>query len=158
MHPISTDQLAAPTRTDAAILDDIWVALEQQKFDEIRTTVVHGIVTIAGKVDSWSDRRSIVASIGLIDGVRRVINALELRAPPLDELALRMSIEQALARRAMREARGVELAIEGRHVTATGIVETPAARAAVLGALVGTAGVHNVEDHLRIAPRDRTGR
>ena len=63
---------------------------------------------------------------------------------------VRRSIEDALARRAEREARDLELDISDGRVTVSGVVHSWAERQAVVGAVRGTPGVRDVSDRLHI--------
>ena len=141
-------------RTDAAILDAIRLALDEPIREEIFVTSLAGAVTLMGKVDSWSQRRSIGVCVHAIAGVRRVLNNLMVRAPALAATGVRMAIEDALARRAVREARRVDFEIYDGRVTVTGTVGSSGEHDAVVGAVIGTFGVRSVDDQLHIgAPR-----
>jgi osmotically-inducible protein OsmY len=137
-------------RSDAEILDSIRIALDWQVFYQLEVTVIAGTVTIGGKVDSWSERRNLATVLRQIDGVHDVVNRLVVRAPPIGDMTVRIAIEQALARRAMREARRIDLTIAGTRVTVGGTVGSAGERDAVLGALIGTPGVESVDDQLQI--------
>jgi len=137
-------------RPDTEILDSIRIALDWQVFYELSLTVVTGVVTIDGKVDSWSERRNLDTVLRQIDGVRNVVNHLTVRAPPIGEVTIRIAIEQALARRAMREARRIEFAIAGGRVTVIGTVRSFGEHDAVIGALISTPGVDSIDDQLEV--------
>jgi osmotically-inducible protein OsmY len=137
-------------RSDSEILDTIRTAFEWQLFYELSITVISGTVTLEGSVGSWSERQNLATVVRQIDGVGNVINRLVVRAVPVGEMTLRMAIEQALARHAMREARRIDVTITGARVTVSGMIGSAAERDAVIGALVGTAGVGSVDDLLEI--------
>ena len=145
-------------RTDAAIIHDIRLTLNGPVLDEIQVTSLAGTVTLNGKVDSWSQRRSIAVLVHEIDGVCRVLNRLVVRVPALAASRVRMAIEDALARHAMREARRVDVEIYDGRVTVTGTVGSSGEHDAVVGAVVGTFGVRSVDDQLDIAPSHRANR
>lgn len=140
----------SPPRLDAEILDSVRIALEREVFYQLSLTVIEGIVTVDGKVDSWSERRSIDTVLHRIAGVRRVVNHLAVRVPPIGELTIRIAIEQALTRRAMREARRIDLAIAGARVTVIGTVRSSGEHDAVIGALIATPGVDSIDDQLEV--------
>jgi osmotically-inducible protein OsmY len=148
MH--TTTSVHPPQRPDAEILDSIRIAVDWQLFSELALTVVGGIVTIDGNVDSWSERRNLDTVVRQIDGVRNVVNHLTVRAPPIGEVTLRIAIEQALARRAMREARRIDLAIAGARVTVIGTVRSFGEHDAVIGALISTPSVESIDDQLEV--------
>jgi osmotically-inducible protein OsmY len=145
-------------RPDDAILDEVRLTFVGPMIDEIGVTSLSGIVTLRGPVDSWSQRRSIGMVVHEIDGVRRVLNLLTVRAPALAATGVRTAIEDALARRAMREARRLDFEIYDGRVTVTGRVGSSGERDTVVGAVVGMAGVRSVDDQLRIGPAERAGR
>jgi osmotically-inducible protein OsmY len=140
---------------DGEILREIRSRLDWQTFYELRVMVIEGVVTVDGKVDSWTERRTIGAILSSVPGVRGVVNVLAVRPAPLREPTLRMSIEHALELRATRGARRLEVSVGvGGRVTVVGTVGSHGERAAVLGAIVGTLGVVSVDDQLRIAAPD----
>ena len=74
---------------------------------------------------------------------------------------VRKAIEQALERRAEREARRIRVDVKDGTVTLTGAVHSWAERKSVVAAARFTRGVQAIEDHLRTEPvlsyRPRTG-
>lgn len=149
-----SDSSASGRRTDEAILDDVRVSLERRIMFGTTVTVIGGAVMLGGKVDSWSQRRGAGLDAGAIDGVRRVVNLLVVKEPDLAATSLRISIEDALTRRAVREARRLDLEIHDGRVTVTGVVGCAAERDAIIGALVGCRGVRGVNNDIAIAPPD----
>jgi hypothetical protein len=145
-----TTPLDPPQRPDPEILDSIRIAVDWQLFSELALTVIGGIVTIDGNVDSWSERRNLDTVVRQIDGVRNVVNHLTVRAPPIGEATIRIAIEQALARRAMREAGRIDLAIAGARVTVIGTVRSFGEHDAVIGALISTPSVESIDDQLEV--------
>ena len=85
-------------------------------------------------------------------GVKIVVNKITVKAaqPMMEDV--RRSIEQALERRAEREARGIRVDVRDGTVTLTGSVHSWAERKSVLAAARFTPGVQAVEDHLRTQP------
>lgn len=67
---------------------------------------------------------------------------------------VRKAIEQALERRAEREAKGIRVDVRDGAVTLTGTVHSWAERKSVVAAARFTPGVHAVEDRLRTEPGD----
>jgi osmotically-inducible protein OsmY len=143
------------TRTDADIARAVRIALEWDVFvphQRIRTTVSQGVVTLEGSADYWSQRDDAQRAIKNLEGVRGIINRIEVKPPIVPTDRMRQSIEAALERHAEREARRVSLDVENGRVTVSGVVGSYGEREAVVGAVRGTPGVRAVDDKLRIEP------
>ncbi len=142
-------------RTDADIARAVRNALEWDVFvphQRIRTTVARGLVTLEGSADYWSQREDAQRAIKNLEGVRGIINRIEVRPPIVPSARVRHAIEAALERHAEREARRVSLDITEGRVTVSGVVGSFGEREAVVGAIRGTPGVSTVDDKLRIEP------
>jgi osmotically-inducible protein OsmY len=63
---------------------------------------------------------------------------------------IRRKIEEALERRAEREAERISVQVDDATVTLTGTVRSWAEKLAIMGAVGHASGVHAVQDHLRI--------
>lgn len=142
-------------RTDADIAHAVRTALEWDVFvphQRIRTTVSQGVVTLEGTADYWTQRDDAQRAIKNLDGVRGIINRIEVRPPAVPTDRVRHAIEGALERHAEREARRVSLEVSDGRVTVSGVVGSYGEREAVVGAVRGTPGVRAVDDKLRIEP------
>ena len=142
-------------RTDTEIASAVRHAFEWDVFvpeARIRTTVSDGWVTFEGDVDYWSQRDAAEKVVRNLTGVRGVSNKIEIKPPKVIPYDVRQSIEEALERRAEREARRISVAVSDGRVTLSGVVRSWAEREAVIGAARGTPGVRSVDDHLRIEP------
>jgi osmotically-inducible protein OsmY len=128
-----------------ALIWDVYVPEER-----IQTTVSDGWVTLDGDVESWSQRNAAEDAIQNLMGVRGVMNRLTVNAPAVDAEDLRAAIENALERRAEREADRIRIAVDKGHVTLTGRVQSWAERQAIQGTVAGTRGVRQVENHLQV--------
>lgn len=146
-------------RSDTDIAKAVRLALQWDVFvpdARIRSTVSHGWVTLEGEVDYLNQRDDCDRTVRNLAGVRGVTNKIEVASRQLDETRVKSAIEQALERRAEREARHVGVVVENGRAILDGVVGTRAERDAVVGAARGTTGVRAVEDHLRIDPYART--
>jgi osmotically-inducible protein OsmY len=83
-----------------------------------------------------------------------VINAIDVNLPYVKTETIRNEIEHALERRAVREARHIDIDVRNGIVTLTGPVQSWAEREAVLGAARYTQGVRQVEDRLHFGQVD----
>jgi len=139
-------------RTDTEIARAVRQALEWDVFvpeEKITSTVTDGWVTLEGTVDRWSQRNDAERAVRNLSGVKFVVNKLTVKpAKPVTE-DVRRSIEEALERRAEREARRIRVDVKDGTVTLTGAVHSWAERKSVVAAARFTPGVQVVEDHLR---------
>lgn len=141
--------------TDAEIAEAVRAALvaDQMVPDErISTTVDDGFVTLEGTVDYASQREDAARAIQGLANLRGVFNHIVVDPPVLVQPAeLRMALEGAIARHAVRAADQVKIDIEGARVTLSGVVDSLGERIAIVGAARGTRGVGSVEDRLSVA-------
>lgn len=144
---LRTDQdLAQAVR--AALIWDVYVPDER-----ITSTVSAGWVTLAGDVDQWHQREDAGRAVERLAGVRGVTNRIALRMKPaVDPAKLRDSIEAALARRAEREARRIEIKVEGDHVRLNGCVHSWAERNAVERLVAYSPGVRHIQNDVVVDP------
>lgn len=145
-----------PGRTDTEIAEAVrnalyWDVLVPE--EKIRTTVSAGVVVLEGEVATASQRDDAERAVRNLAGVRSVRNQIEVSPAPMNALIMRRAIEDALERRADRDARKLRIEVEkGGLVTLFGAVRSWDERRAVVGAVRGTAGVRRVEDRLHIDP------
>jgi osmotically-inducible protein OsmY len=142
-------------RTDTEIAQAVRRALEWDVFvlnERITSTVTDGWVTLAGQVERWSQREDAERAIRNLTGVKVVVNNITVTPAEPAIGDVRKAIEQALERRAEREARQIGVDVRDGTVTLTGPVHSWAERKSVLAAARFTAGVRAVEDHLRTEP------
>lgn len=139
-------------RSDAEIAQAVRTAFEWHASvpaDRIQAKVEKGWVTLTGEVD-WEYQRAAAASlvrplIGVV-GVSNVIT-LKARTTP-DNIGKR--IRDALTRQAEREAKGIEVKIEGSTAVLRGSVHSWAERIAAQGAAWSAPGITGVNNELRV--------
>lgn len=144
-----------PGRTDTEIAHAVRNALVWDVFvpdTRIQSTVSDGVVTLDGEVDTWTQHEDAERAVRNLAGVRAVMNLIAVKGPKVEALKVRKSIEDALERRAEREAKRIWLEVHDGGVKIFGTVRSWAERAAVIGAAKGTPGVRSVEDKLEIEP------
>jgi osmotically-inducible protein OsmY len=140
--------------TDTEIAQAVRRALDWDVFvpeEQITSTVSNGWVTLAGTVDLWSDRESAERAIRNLQGVRGVTNTITVTPSTVSSLDVRMAIEEALERRAEREAKKIEVHVTDGAVRLTGTVQSWQDKEAVASAARFTPGVRSVDNQLRIA-------
>jgi osmotically-inducible protein OsmY len=118
--------------------------------ERLRVTVEHGWVHLSGEVDWEFQRRAAEKALRPLTGVVGVSNEIMLaaKAAPGD---LSSRIEQALQRQALREARRIEVAVDGTKVTLRGQVHSWQERDAAQGAVWAAPGVRTVINELNVA-------
>lgn len=144
-------------RTDTEIAQAVRQALEWDVFvlqERITSMVTDGQVTLDGTVERWSERAAAERAVRNLVGVKRVVNHIIVQPPSPATQDVRKAIEQALERRAEREAKGIRVDVRDGTVTLTGTVHSWAERKSVVAAARFTPGVHAVEDRLRTEPGD----
>ena len=142
-------------RTDTEIAQAVRRALEWDVFvpeEKITSTISEGWITLEGTVNLWSQREDAERAVRNLTGVKGVVNRIVVTSPKPVTEDVRKAIEQALERRAEREARQINVDVRDGTVTLTGAVHSWAERRSVLAAARFTPGVRVVEDHLRMEP------
>jgi osmotically-inducible protein OsmY len=142
-------------RTDTEIAQAVRRALEWDVFvpeEQITSTVTDGWVTLEGTVERWSQREDAERAVRNLTGVKMVVNKVTVTPAKPVTGDVKKAIEQALERRAEREARQIGVDVRDGTVTLTGPVHSWAERRSVLSAARFTPGVRAVEDHLRTEP------
>ena len=144
-------------RTDTEIAKDVRFALEWDAYvpdKDIQSTVSDGWVTLEGQVHTLLQKEDAAKAIRGVKGVEGVNNRLVVDPVKADPEKLRKSIEQALERRAEREAEKIEVSVRDGVVTLKGRVRTWSEKQAVMGAVSHAPGVREVTDHLFVRPWD----
>jgi osmotically-inducible protein OsmY len=152
---LELDVVLAPLhkRSDSEIASAAAQALRWQSqvpAERIGLTVENGWIQLTGEVDWEYQRTAAERAVRSLTGVLGVRNevTLALRAAPVD---LNQRIAEALQRQALREARRVDVAVDGPKVTLRGTVHSWQERDAVQGAVWSAPGVRNVINELRVA-------
>jgi len=147
-------KLLAGDPTDTEIATAVRNALTWDVFvpdRRIQSTVIGGVVTLKGLVESYAQREDAERAVKNLAGVRMVFNEIAVETDDVTPERLRTSIHEALERHADREMDKLQVDIEGGRVILHGSVQSWREREAVLGAVTGTRGVKSVVDRLRIA-------
>jgi osmotically-inducible protein OsmY len=122
--------------------------------ERIQSTVSKGIVTLQGMVESWTQREDATRAVQNLIGVRGVADHMTV-APTtrVEPEKVRLAIENALERRAEREAKRIQVEVTGAGtVKLVGRVRSWDEKRATLAAARFTRGVRAVEDALQIEP------
>jgi osmotically-inducible protein OsmY len=120
--------------------------------ERIKSSVSDGWVTLEGDVDLWRERLDAERAVMRLEGVVGVINKLTITPRKVDPEELREQIEEALERRAEKEAERLRIDVHDGTVELFGRVHSWQERRAVLGSISHAPGVSVVKDHLRVDP------
>lgn len=117
--------------------------------DKIKVTVEKGWVTLDGEVDWNYQRRAVERMLRPLKGVVGISDNIRLKTLPVP-LNLANRIRDALTRQAVREAKRIEISVDGGVVTLRGHVHSWAERNAAEGAAWSAPGVSRVNDQVEI--------
>ncbi|NMM14604.1 MAG: BON domain-containing protein [Rhodoferax sp.] len=117
--------------------------------DRVKVTVEKGWVTLSGELDWNFQRRAVERMVRPLKGVVGITDNIRLKALPIP-VNLSNRIQDALTRQAMREARRIEISMDGSVVTLRGHVHSWAERSAAEGATWSAPGVSRVNNQLTI--------
>lgn len=120
--------------------------------DQITTTVSNGIVTLNGTVDSWSARHDVEQAVYRLTGVRSVVNQITVGAVAIDAARIKQEIEDALERRAEREAKRIGVSVRDGVVTLTGTLRSWGEKNAVERVASYACGVRRIDDRTTVDP------
>lgn len=120
--------------------------------DRVSTTVSHGVVTLAGSVDTWGQRWDAELAVQRLAGVKDVINKITVASRPVNPALLKREIEQALERQADREAKRLGVSVLDGVVTLTGTLRSWGEKNAIERVVVHAPGVRRVEDKTVVDP------
>ncbi|BDD94220.1 BON domain-containing protein [Pandoraea sp. XJJ-1] len=118
--------------------------------DGMHVKVENGWVSLAGDVETYTQRVLAESAVRTLRGVKGVINDIKVLSGP-HRTEIVGHIAAALARQAQREARHLDISILGNgEVLLTGTVHSLAEKEAIRGAAMTTHGVCAVVDRLTV--------
>jgi osmotically-inducible protein OsmY len=117
--------------------------------NHVQVTVEKGWVTLSGELDWNFQRHAVERMIRPLKGVVGVIDNIRLKALPLT-VNLSSRIQDALTRQATREAKKIEILINGSEVTLRGHVHSWAEKNAAEGTTWSAPGVSCVHNELTV--------
>lgn len=115
----------------------------------INVTVEKGWVTLSGELDWHFQRRALERMLRPLQGVVGIIDNVRLKVLPVSA-NLSARIQDALTRQAVREARRIEIVMDGSVATLRGHVHSWAERNAAEGVTWSAPGVSRVNNQLKV--------
>ena len=156
---VANEIVVAPSgdliRTDEDIARAVRHVLEWDALvpdERIKSTVSDGWVTLEGDVDLWRERDDAERTVLRLEGVIGVTNRIKVAPQQVDPKDLREQIEDALERRADRQAERLRIEVTGGEVDLSGRVHSWQEKRAIIGSISHAPGVAVVKDHLRVDP------
>jgi len=144
------------TRSDAEIARDIVHNMANHIFlpaHKITVTVRDGMVTLEGSVD-WRYQKQLAGDRAkTVRGVMGINNNIVVR-PSVSGVNIRNTIEKALKRNALIDARGVKVEVDGAHVVLSGKVRSWAEKEEADQAAWCAPGVWSVDNQIEVAEPD----
>lgn len=118
--------------------------------DRVQVEVENGHVRLTGEVEWAYQRSSAEQCVRPLLGVKDISNEIRIRAH-VNASAIASGITSALTRHAQREARNIEVQVDGGVVTLRGKVDSLREREAAVGTAWSAKGVTRVVDELDVA-------
>lgn len=118
--------------------------------DRIKVTVQKGWVNLSGTLDWQYQKKAAEDAVRKLAGVMGVTNSITVKAS-VQASDIKKKIEDALARNAHIEARGIRVSVSDHHVSLEGIVDSWEEHDAVENAAWSVPGVQSVDDHLTVS-------
>ncbi|MEJ8850673.1 BON domain-containing protein [Variovorax rhizosphaerae] len=116
---------------------------------DVGVIVKDGVVTLTGHPSSHAEKCAIEVAVSDLLGVTGVANQIVVK-PKVTSTDIALKIQNALERQADREARRIEISVNGADVTLRGTVHSWAERNAAQGAAWSVPGVANVVNNLLV--------
>jgi osmotically-inducible protein OsmY len=140
-------------RSDSEIAQAACAALDLNSVvpaSKVLVEVENGKITLTGEVDWAYQLASAEQAVSHLMGVRAVDNRIRIK-PLASGKDIAAQISAALMRHASREAKQIDVEVNGAVVTLRGKVHSLAERKAIIGTAFAAHGVSRVEDYLEVA-------
>jgi osmotically-inducible protein OsmY len=119
--------------------------------EKVKVMVEHGWVTLNGELDWNFQRKAVERMIRPLKGVVGITDNIRLKATAVPA-SLSNKIKDALVRQVEREAKRIQISVDGSVVTLKGPVHSWAERNAVEGVIWSAPGVSRVNSQLTVEP------
>jgi osmotically-inducible protein OsmY len=146
--------MEANARTDTEIAQAVRQALAWDVLvpdERIRSTVSDGWVTLEGSVDLLREREDAQRAVRHLTGVRGINNKIVVSPlTRIDPAEVQNMIEEALKRRAARDADRIQVVVRDGEVTLSGRVRSWAEKEAIIDSVSLAPGVQTINNHLLV--------
>ena len=122
----------------------------QVPHDHVKARVEEGWVELTGEVEWDYQRTAAENSVRGLTGVKGVSNNMTIKAKKVQPEAIKKKIEEALKREAEREARAIEVEVQGSRIILSGDVRSFSEMEDAKWAAWSAPGVTEVENNLYV--------
>jgi hyperosmotically inducible protein len=156
-------EVGGPAIADSALRDTLMDKLRYDRigygilFNSILVGVNNGVVTVSGNVHDYADRDSAIAIVATTEGVKDVIEEIDVAPASLFDDSLRVKLARAiyghssLQRYALDPQAPIRIVVANGHVELTGVVQNNLDRQIAYAQANSVPGVFSVTNHLATA-------
>jgi osmotically-inducible protein OsmY len=150
-------------KTDSQLKYDVIAALNWElsvDASKIDVEVKHGIVTLGGHVDSYTEKLSVVRAVQRVSGVKALAFEMDAKlfgSSGRNDADIARSAQDALQWTTYVTKNQVQVVVQGGHVTLSGELDWEWQRQGAVSAVGHLIGVVNVNDQIVIKPKPSCG-
>jgi hyperosmotically inducible protein len=141
---------------DAQIQADVAKALDNKRFQDVKSSVQNGVVILAGTVDLYSTKLDADNRAHHRKNVKGVENRIEVAGPSIDDTTLRNKLAEKLAYDRVGYGttafNAFTIGVETGVVTLGGTAYGPTDKDSALSLVANYPGVKDVIDNIEVAP------
>ena len=153
-------QVDGPTIADSVLRDKLADKLRYDRigygihFNSLLVAVNNGVVTVSGNVHDYADRDSAMAIVATTEGVKDVIEEIDVAPVSLFDDGLRVKLARAiyghssLQKYALDPQAPIRIVVENGHVELIGVVQNNLDRQIAYAQANSVPGVFSVTNHL----------
>lgn len=141
-------------RTDSDLVAAVASALQGNTSlaeHRVNISVTDGWLVLSGEVDSEHQRQAAGYAVRYLPGIKGISNDIVVKTHASAQ-TIKTDIESAFRRRAIIDAHGIDVRVDGGDVTLSGVVGSLPERDMARLTASSTAGVQKVVDNLVVAP------
>ena len=146
-------------KSDSQIQQDVMEELKWQPFlssSEIGVAVKNGIVTLSGRVDSYSKKRAAESAAKKVSGVKAVAEDIQVGISPIfqkTDAEIADAVVNALKWHSAVQEEKIKINVEDGHVRLEGEVEWDYQRTSARSSIENLTGVRSVVNLITVKPR-----
>ncbi|MEO6804341.1 MAG: BON domain-containing protein [Granulicella sp.] len=147
---------ATANGADAQIQSDVTKALDNKRFQGVKSTVQNGIVTLTGTVPLYRDKQDAENKAHHRKNVSAVQNMIQVAGPTVEDAQLRNKLSEKLAYDRVGYGttafNAFTIGVRNGVVTLGGIAYGPTDKDSALSLVANYPGVKDVVDNIEVAP------